>query len=307
MRGSLALLVVPLLVAGCGGVQVERTPDLPAPRRIAVLPITGDATVRERQALRTLLREQLRVRSLAVAENGHVDRVLSEQRDMLDPEQFALPDTGLSADRIRSLCATLGVDGLLWSTDFEASRLRLPLYRRRKISATWQIYDRDGRAYWRASYSRGRSGGFLADTGQLFRAVAAEVEGDGDGQFQRLAASYLDDVLDTLPELPADGYPEHGEPAISSVESTVRRAGESDVIEVRIRATPGALVRFDLGPRLTGLPTRETAPGDYRGLYRRTPGDGTDGAQGVTARIQDVYGHDGAAAEPAAMREVSES
>lgn len=294
--GALALVAISLM-SGCSSIRAQVADDAPAPRSVAVLPVTGEATPQERETFRRLLREHLRVRNTAVVENEHVDRVLSKRGLMGDPDRFAVAPGGLSAGEIAALCRSLGVDGLVSSDGFAVSSLRMPLIRRRGIRGTWRLHGADGRLYWSADYRLRRYGGFLARAGQLFEAVAEEAKGSGGTSFERLTVSYLSNLLATLPEQPADGVPRHAEPTIASVDSQVREAGEAGVIEVVVRATPGALVRVDLGSRLTGLPTREVAPGIYRGVYRRTPGDGIGAPGSASAHIEDAFGHEGSSGD----------
>ncbi|MCA8958986.1 MAG: hypothetical protein KDC38_00675 [Planctomycetes bacterium] len=287
-----AVWLVGALAAGCAS-PVEVSVGLAVPGRVAVLPVTGPAGPAERDYVRTLVRERLRVRNFAVIDNAYVDRVLSENGWLHDADEAdgtLLPHLSDREEELdaATLCAALDVDGLVIGEDLRARDLNLLVVRCHGIDGRWHLRGANSSFAWRTHFSVRHWGGLLLQSGQLFSALGEQLRAGTRSAFRVLATEYCDELLDTIPMAAPESLDLPIAPEIFAVESH-RRPGE--LLEVEVTATPRALVSYDLAPHLRGLPTREVIPGSYRGVHRvdsgeRFPFDGV-----VRAHIRDRFGH----------------
>ncbi len=282
------LLILPLL-QGCG-VTARLNERVPPPRRIAVLPMAGEAAAKDRALIRSMLGQSLLVRNVSVVENAYVDRVLSEEGWMTDPgrfDPFLIPPA--------EVCRALGVEGIIIGTGFETEDREYFLYFRRGLQGRLMWWSGEGRLYWEADHCATRSGGVLIGSDQIITTISEHVENGTSLAFVEVVEEYLDEVLATLPEFDPEGLPRPVPPAITGieVERIEEAAGEEGKrIRVTAKATAGSLVTFDLIPGPKNIPTIEVDPGRYTGIYARLPGDGVQADSKVRVRARSPDGRE---------------
>jgi hypothetical protein len=293
MRGS-SPFALPLILAACG-VNAVVDEGVEPPRRLAVLPLEGTIPWRDRELIRSMLRERLRTLRLTVIENEYTDRVLSERGWMRDPERFRFDAAQLSEQ-----CAALGVDGLVRGSAFDADELDVGVAFRDAIRGAVECHRSDGRRHWRIEHSETQSGGLALRSGQVITAVREQLEHGSSVAFVALIEDWLDTVLAVLPELPLEGFELPRAPRIEELvlATALRRGAElqrGDRIVVEVRATPGAILAFDLAPLVEGLPMVEVEPGRYRGEYRLAADAGAGNPE-VRIHLRDRFGREDARA-----------
>lgn len=270
-----SLVLACCLVTACDSLETRSNGELPEPQSVAVLPFQGEVSLPERDLLRTMVADRLRVRKVQVADSSWVDRRLTELGLLDDPKRFDVAnlDVGL-------LCRALGVDGILVGRGFAESQFNVLLLFRHGLHGELEWLHQDGRTRWRAKHSSNQKGGLALRSGQVFTALAeTETYGTSLG-FILLVEAWLDRVLDTLPEWSGDRLRPAVAPPVASVETRYRlhgsKPGAGDEIVVEAKSEPGARLFFSLSERARNLPMVEIAPGSYRGSFIRVRGDDID-------------------------------
>jgi hypothetical protein len=272
-----------VLACGCANLSHRLAPDVPPPRVVAVLPLTGSAPASDLELLRAMLRSRLEVRNVAVLDDAWVDQVLSRHGWLGDAATF---DPGRVP--LVEACQALGAEGIVTGQGFANSNTDLLLYYRRGFGGELRWNARDGREYWRASTTATRTGGLLLKSGQIFSAIGDYADKGSSLANLQLIEAFLDEVLDTLPSYPIEGIAAPPVLAVESVRAQEPRAGTNGVV-VDVAATPGAIVRVDLGD-VRGVPAFEREPGRYRAIHEPPPGHAAGQPAGVTVR--DPFGHE---------------
>lgn len=258
-----SILVTSLLMLGCAGLKHGADLDLPPPRVIAILPVSGGLSALDRDLVRALLRNRLATRRVRVVENDWVDRKLIASGWLAD-EQFE-PE---KLDPVR-VCTALQVDGFVIGSAFRESRLDLLLYFRRSFSGRLDWWNEGGSKRWWVEHSKSKSGGLVVQSGQILKAFRTTTGRAAPTGFTHNVEAWLDESLATLPEWSVAADDEEGRPTITSVALDVSADGRR--VDVTASADPGAELRFDLA-EARHVPMTEVAQGEYRGSYVRVPG-----------------------------------
>ena len=258
------VLVAFSLLAGCGSLHTRLDKDVPAPREVAILPFSGDGTLQDRELMRTMLRERLAVRYVAVLDNAWVDRVLSEHGWLGDPETFDAKKLPLPA-----VCAALGTQAVVVGTDFGTSSFDIGLFYRRGVGGKLEWITAKGQNYFEGDYVATTTGGIVLKSGQIIQAIVDTFESGTSRGFLALVEEYYDTVLGALPEYPADGLPQRPR---GSLESATAAGENGNLVHVVAKGTPGLVVSFDITPELARVPAAEVRPGEYHALVRVAQG-----------------------------------
>lgn len=300
-RSWRALLVVGLLgLFGWAGLPAAGTASeavapaaAPAkdlvPRRVAVLPATGEATPQELEEVRTAIHNNLSSKAFELLKPYQVDQALKllEQSEGL-VMATAAPDY---------LAKRLEVDGLIFVDVPKISRVYGAAYAHQEVTATLRFYSMNRRqVIWDKTESVvEREGGVSLNLlGILATAVtSARVLTEGVRQM----------LVDRLGRTFAAGIPAPSGAALAVLPPAIEvafantaegpfRAGEE--VRVLMRAEPGLAATFDLGSLRTRLRMEEKSPGQYVGRYVVQSGDN---AESLMLAVNAVRPRDHAAIE----------
>jgi hypothetical protein len=284
-RRALALAAVAAVTAACGSISYRLDAEVPAPVTVAVLPIQGPADASLRDAARQLLHSRLVNLGYRCPELEWVDRVLSEQGWMRDPDAFVL-----APDRLPTVLAALHADAALVGEHFDESSFNVILLRRHAVGGRVAVRDAQSREWWSSSHGASTFGGFLITSGQVFSELRAQGEHRTAMASLALVDEFVADVVGTIPArpAPAPGAP----PAIADVGvDAVPQPDGSRRLVVRARAAARCSLRFDLVPHAHGIPM--VAAGDdaqrYRGDYDVPAGAAL---QRLVVRARDAFGRE---------------
>ena len=260
---SLALLAL-LSLASCGSLHSKLDSRIAAPREVAILPFAGDGSLQDRELMRTMLKERLAVRYIAVLDTAWVDRVLSEHGWLGDPEAFDPKKLPLPA-----VCEALGTPAVIVGTDFGSSSFDIGLFYRRGVGGKLEWLTAKGNPYFEAEYFATTTGGVILKSGQIFQAILDTFESGTSRGFVALVEEYYDTVLGALPDYPVEGRPDRPR---AMLESARIAAMDGDLFHVVAKGSPGLVVTFDVTPELARVPTFEVRPGEYETSVRIAQG-----------------------------------
>lgn len=237
-----SLVALALALGACGSVS-SRFDAGPAPARVAVLPFAGRMALEERDTARELLVWQLREKGLTVLHTDATDRLLSENGWLADPALFAVGD--LPIDQV---CDRLGVDACVLGTDFDRRRVNFVLLRRHAVSGGFAAVRRDGSRWWTAAHTASTTGGFLLQSGQVFRELAAQGRHGTPREVAALLDQFVDEVTATVPAQTRRADPEPAEA------SDARLAAAGPTLTVTAEAPANAMLWFDVDGGPQGVP-----------------------------------------------------
>lgn len=246
-----AALLLPVLVAGCGGISYTIHDDGPAPARVAVLPFAGTADLRARDLARALLVARLRARGFSVPGVEAVDQRLAEHGWLADPDRFS-PAVAPPATMARDL----GVDAVIVGTAMTESSFNLLAVRRHAFGGELTCDRGDGRRHFSCSHTASRFGGFLLMSGQVLAELRAQGQHGTPAQSIALVDEFIEDVAGALPAPAGATTPgvsvSLGEPLVVRTDGA---AADAQRWQVSVAAPADAIVRIDFAPGPVGVPT----------------------------------------------------
>lgn len=282
------LCLIPL--SACSGVTARVASDMPAPRSVAVLPISGSADPAARELARSLLASRLAAQGFQVVEAGYVDRVLSERGWLRDPEAFDIQQVP-SGDAVRAL----GVDAVLRCDGLDAHSFNGLVLRRQSVGGAIHLVGADGREWWQASGTNANNGGFLLQSGQVFTEIRDQAAHGSPMAMVALLDGFVEDVIASVPSQPPPGAPLSPGLPLQLSDAAVERVpmpGSNRLrLRVRATATAGCQLTFDVEGVLSGVPmvrstTKAAATSAFQG-----EADLPNGTVGrVLVHIESPYG-----------------
>lgn len=285
-----ASLVSWLALSACSGVTAHVAPDMPAPRSVAVLPISGSADPAARELARSLLASRLAAQGFQVVEAGYVDRILSERGWLRDPEAFDIQQVP-SGEAVRAL----GVDAVLRCDGLDAQSFNGLVLRRQSVGGAVHLVGADGREWWQASGSNANNGGFLLQSGQVFTEIRDQAAYGSSMAMVALLDGFVEDVIASVPSQPPPGAPLSPGLPLQLSDAVVERVPapgpNRQRLRVRATATVGCQLTFDVEGALSGVPMARTAsPAAATGAFQGEA-DLPHGSVGrVRVHIESPYG-----------------
>lgn len=271
----LAALVLILFVSGCARVTTVDEPHFredafkaDPPKTLAIAPFENATGVKDAAPkMREAIYGALSGLNYTDVELNRVDQIISEQAlrlnvrpDEVRAEDIAIPEMA---------------DAVVFGRVDHASRLYLFLYAQYRIDVNLAMYSTRTRQQIYSNDFIVRNRKFTLPTG---------VVGLVKSFFSTLwfmRTSELEESYEEVAQQIAERFPpppgEVGQKGIFIEKVDVDVARESlragDRVVVRVDGAPGKVGTFSVGTRVVDQPLRETAPGQYSGMYVIQPGD----------------------------------
>lgn len=242
------------------------------PRRIAVLPASGDAPADHRDDVRMAIHNNLSSKAFDLMKLFEVD----ERVALLGRSEGLLVATASP----ETLARRLDVEGLVYVDVAPVSRLYAGPYAEQTVSVKLRFYSLPTKRFiWEkdAVETEREGGGGISVLSLLTSAVTSALV---------LTDNVRRTLIDRLgrsatAEIPAPAGSERRAPP-PRIETALSNAAEGpfkagDEIKVAMRAEPGLVATFDLGNRSRGIRIEEKSAGEYFGRYVVQEADNAEG------------------------------
>lgn len=231
------------------------------PRRIAVLPATGDGSAETLEDIRTAIHNGLGSKNFDLQKMQEVDRNLKYLEQSLGGSAIALPSA--------QLVKKLDLDGVLYLNVPSIQKVYTGVYAHQEVTVHLRLIDADGKLIWEKTDSTiERDGGIsLNPLSILATAIgSAKVLTSGTQQalVDRLARRFAVDIPNPKGAR-KKVVPPKIEVALSNAADGPFHSGEE--IKVYMKAEAGLIVTFDVGQMRQGVRVEEKGAGEYVGRY----------------------------------------
>ena len=249
-QSIISCLVVLLLslASGCGPSRTV-TPAFDAikPQTFAVLPVKTEEAIRDQRIdyLRTAVEVELKNEGFSLLDSSLTDRQCSSTA--CDPGSISPKD--------------LGVDSFLQLSIDSLSRNNFGLGYYNTIAGTLQIVGPGNQELARVEHQESERGGLIFQSGQIIQGIKESVENLGDDSYNKLAEKFARTIVAALPK----PNREQNNAVTVTLDGTETKKLSPGVFEICAKGTPKALANLIINRSKTNL--RETAPGNYCGIY----------------------------------------